>query len=94
MLEEQRERERNLNYLFMFNDCFFLSLFSLSFQLRKMLEEQREWEQNLNYLFMFKDRLSDPSFERNLVTKMKMMKGKVDHLLALDEDATDGKSYK
>ena len=65
-----------------------------SFQLRKMLEEQRERERNLNYLFMFKDRLSDPSFERNLVTKMKMMKGKVDHLLALDEDALDGKSYK
>ena len=54
-----------------------------------MLAEQRERERNLSYLFMFKDRLSDPKFEKNLVTRMKAMKGSVNHLLDLDRDQQD-----
>ena len=59
-----------------------------------MLEAQRERERNLNYLFMVKDRLSDRKFKTSLVTKMKAMKGSVDHLLDLDPDNQDAKSYK
>ena len=62
-------------------------------QLLEKLEEQQERERNLNYIFLFKNHLSKPTFEDALVNKMKDMKGRVDHLLDLDRDSTDGKPY-